>query len=126
MKLHAEPRESCKLLLTEPRKLSLGPHLFIKGGGDGVEYTSDMHLLDLGTSSPLFLPSTLHPTHSHLSLRAVYLVYEEITHLRQPPLRPRRILANSCLFLFGGYNGTLAFNGVLYCRSGGGEQVTRF
>lgn len=91
----------------------MGSYLFISGGHDGSEYTPELLLFNLGQLS-LFTPVDV-GNNSFIHRTAVSLQYEPRTRLGRAPT-PRgyhaSLLADSRLFIFGGFNGHDVFDDV--------------
>ena len=101
---------------TQHRRLShsvtqVGSYLFVVGGHDSHDYTSELLLFNLGSCAVHFFTLctlfTAHPT--------VTLQYEPRRTLGRP-FQPRgyhvSLLADSRLFIFGGHDGRTVFDDV--------------
>lgn len=106
----------------------VGSYLFIFGGHDGIDYCNDLLLFNLGTLNVPFRSK------SHLLIKhiLVSLEYEQRKAFGKTPT-PRgyhsTILADSRLFTFGGYNGTISYDDVHVLDLAAGAylpQVTSF
>ncbi|CAL1697913.1 unnamed protein product [Somion occarium] len=105
----------------------VGSYLFIWGGHDGTSYTSEILLFNLGASCGFHLHPNKHP---HVII--VSLNFETRPIAGKKPI-PRgyhaAVLADSRLFIFGGFNGTEVFDDVQMLDLAGAAylpQVTSF
>jgi len=89
----------------------VGSYLFLYGGHDGTEYTSDLVLLNLGAFSILFTHTCFDRNLCHV----VSLQYETRAVYGKIPA-PRgyhaAVLADCRIFLIGGFNGLTLFDDV--------------
>lgn len=106
----------------------VGSYLFIQGGHNGAEYINDIRFFNLGKFNASFL--IFERTNSTRS--PVNLQFEPRPTAGIPP-SPRgyhsAILADSRLWIFGGYNGSSAYDDVYIADLAGGSylpQVTSF
>lgn len=103
----------------------VGTYIFIQGGHDGAEYTSDIKCFSLGTY-------LCHPRTTLSDNVSVNLQYENRPVCGKPPSQRGYhvcLLADSRLFFFGGYNGMTAFDEVHLLDLAGSAflpQVTSF
>jgi len=90
----------------------VGSYLFVSGGHDGSEYTPELLLFNLGKSGAVRRPFL---NNKQNLLHTVSLQYEPRPTLGRAPT-PRgyhaSLLADSRLFVFGGYNGHDVFEDV--------------
>lgn len=105
----------------------VGSYLFIYGGHDGANYMQDLLLFNLGTSS-----HTISSFNVVDVLRLVSLQYEPRQVAGKPPSMRgyhAACLADSRVFIFGGFNGTEVFDDVHILDLAGAAylpQVTSF
>ena len=106
----------------------VGSYIFIVGGHNAVEYVSDLLMYNLGK---IFFNSCIF-YYSYPSPPQVSLQYESRLILGKPPSNRgyhASILADSRIFIFGGFNGQIAFDDVYILDLAAGAylpQVTSF
>lgn len=105
----------------------VGSYLFIWGGHDGASYTSELLLFNLGAyNSPYSLKGLL------LTSTSVSLTFEDRAVAGRPPSARgyhASLLADSRVFVFGGFNGGEVFDDVHVLDLAGAAylpQVTSF
>lgn len=112
----------------------VGSYLFIWGGHDGTQYTSELLLFNLGSLplSVFILPYTLLILSPSNSPFEVSLNFETRPIAGKPPA-PRgyhaALIADSRLFIFGGFNGNEVYDDVYNLDLAGAAylpQVTSF
>lgn len=125
-----------KLAENQPKRLShtatqVGSYLFIYGGHDGGSYMSDLLLFNLGMHPPIST-SYLSRMHTDSVRHIVSLQYEPRAVAGRPPSARgyhAACLADSRVFVFGGFNGLEVFDDVHILDLAGAAylpQVTSF
>lgn len=113
---------------------TVGSYLFIVGGHDGVAFSSDVLLFNLGATFLLLLPFPFSPSPAHLAGAAhtVTLTFEPRPLYGLPP-SPRgyhtTVLVDSRILVLGGFNGSSVFDEVWTLDLGGSAflpQITNF
>lgn len=110
----------------------VGSYLFIMGGHDGLKYSSELLLFNLGTWLPQLFLHKIYTISTYMVEQIVTLQFEQKhTMGRPPPARGYHIslLADARLLVFGGFDGHSVFDDVWLLDLAGAAylpQVTSF